>query len=257
MSYRGFFRVRPILCVAILTTASTLVVTPVGAAETVTVCDKGTLGFATGNMTSTWAKSSVWTVTAPHGHVATGTRSGENIAWRIYDPGTERIVDQMGAALGANRVVAKGYETSTTRANVNRPTELAGGTTERKTTRALNIYNRFRTCTLALASHVRNYVEIHGYSNDTTIQVATRGITAAQAKTAKAAWANRLGVALVIEPVDSIEWNAKENKAIGMMSLAFFDRAIHVELPVALRQDARLAETATALGEWMTASFGS
>ncbi len=208
-------------------------------------------------MTSTAVGSTTWTVVAPHGHVPTGSTTGENLAWRIYDPGTERIVDRMGPALGANRVVAKGYETSTARANVNRPTELVGGTIERNTTRALNIYNRFKTCTLALGSHVRNYVEIHGYSNATTIQVATVGVSAAQASAAKAAWANRLGVNLVIEPVDTIEWNAKENKAIGMLSQKFFDRAIHIELPVALRQNARLAETSAVLTDWLTTQFGT
>ncbi len=107
--------------------------------------------------------------------MATGSTTGENLAWRIYGPGTERIVERMGPALGANRVVAMGYEANSTRANVNRPTELVGGSVERRTTRARNISNRSRTCTLAMASHVRNYVEIHGYSNADSIQVATVG----------------------------------------------------------------------------------
>lgn len=261
MSRRSLVR-RPVLagCAAWalsagLVGAGTLTMAPVGAAETVTVCDKGKLGFGTGVMTSTAVGSASWTIVAPHGHVPTGSTTGENLAWRIYDPGTERIVERMGPALGANRVVAKGYETSSTRANVNRPTELVGGSVERRTTRARNIYDRFRTCTLAMASRVRNYVEIHGYSNAASIQVATVGVSAAEASAAKKAWGDRLGVSLVIEPVDTIEWNAKENKAIGMLALKFFDRAIHIELPVALRKDARLAETSAALTDWLTRQF--
>lgn len=255
MSRRLFVRRSVLALSAALLGVSTMTMVPADAAETVTVCDKGKLGFSTGVMTSTAVGSTAWTLVAPHGHVPTGSTTGENLAWRIYDPGTERIVDKMGPVLGANRVVAKGYESGSTRANVNRPTELVGGSLERRTTRARNIYDRFRTCTLAMASHVKNYVEVHGYSNATSIQVATVGVSPEEASAAKTAWGNRLGVALVIEPVDTIEWNAKENKAIGMLALKFFDRGIHIELPVALRQDARLAETSAALTDWLTRQF--
>ena len=149
------------------------------------------------------------------------------------------------------------------RINVNRPTEGAGRAcaNEPLTDRARSAYETYARLVLAAAGTARLplYVEIHGNAEPRTAQameVAAKGVAAGDARAVKEAYPPLLAsirsrspsfpaLALRIEPIDQLFFTAGCVKTLGIFSTEMIQRALHVELPRAARQEPILDATAT------------
>jgi hypothetical protein len=178
-------------------------------------------------------------ITAPHG---------------TFDARTARIAIHAARELGAGYLVAWRFVTpDKVRINVNRPTEgaLLPCSQEPQTERAREVYDIYTGLVAkATPDGMRLYVEIHGNSNPKTAQtleVATVGITAAQAQAIKDGYAALLTQArsrvrafpeltLLIEPIDRIYWGAACAKRFGVFGR---QPGLHFEFP----RDARDGHT--------------
>jgi hypothetical protein len=175
-------------------------------------------------------------ITAPHG---------------TYDANTPQIAIGASRQLGAGYLAAWRFATpDKVRLNVNRPTEgaLLSCSQEPQTERAKEVYDVYSGLLVKAApGGVRFYVEIHGNSNPNTAQnleVATVGVTAAQAQAVKEGYAALLAqvrgrvrdfpeLALLIEPLDRIYWGAACAKKYGIFAR---ERGLHFEFPRAARE---------------------
>ena len=163
-----------------------------------------------------------------------------------FDQHTAEMVRQISYRTGFAAVIAKGFsptEAHGWRINVNRPTEKTYPSMEfeLRTQRAERIYRTFKTLVVNGAESTLNlYVDVHRHDTDGRIQVATVGISVADAEIIKETYktirdsALKLSrdvapVDLVIEPVDTIEIGAWAAKAQGILTVA--RKSLHVELP--------------------------
>jgi hypothetical protein len=163
-----------------------------------------------------------------------------------YDARTSWVARRLSQATGFAAVIAKGFtptETGGTRINVNRPTERAtrSGASEIHTERAAEIYRVFKSLVLeGSAAPIEFYVDIHHYTGGDKIQVATVGLTAAEAGLVKKLYLrirdhqisgepDLRGAELWIEPLDRLDLTARGAKAEGILTLA--RTALHIELP--------------------------
>lgn len=163
-----------------------------------------------------------------------------------FDQNTADAVSQLSYRTGFAAVIAKGFtptETGGWRINVNRPTERAYPRTEfdLHSERAKKVYETYKDLVIeASQGDLGLYFDIHGYSTDNVIQVATVGVWLEQARKIKAAYReirdealkHRPGataVDLVIEPLDHVEIGAWDAKASGILGVA--RRSLHFELP--------------------------
>lgn len=178
-------------------------------------------------------------ITAPHG---------------TFDANTAQIATRAARELGAGYLVAWRFSTpDKVRINVNRPTEgaLLACSQEAQTERAKEVYDIYSGLVAkATPDGMRLYVEIHGNSNPKTLQtleVATVGVTAAQAQAIKDGYAALLAqarsrvrdfpeLALLIEPLDRIYWAAACAKRFGVLGK---QPGLHFEFP----RDARDGHT--------------
>jgi hypothetical protein len=183
-------------------------------------------------------------ITAPHG---------------TYDANTPQIVLGAARQLGAGYLTAWRFATpDKVRLNVNRPTEgaLLSCSQEPQTERAKEVYDLYSGLVgKAAPGGLRFYVEVHGNSNPKTAQnleVATVGVTAAQAQAVKESYAALLPqvrgqvrdfpeLALLIEPLDRIYWGAACVKKHGIFAR---ERGIHFEFPRAAREPHTVAGSA-------------
>ncbi|MBI4527125.1 MAG: hypothetical protein HY695_25290 [Deltaproteobacteria bacterium] len=163
-----------------------------------------------------------------------------------YDEHTAELVKRIGYLTGMATVIAKGFtptETGGLRINVNRPTEKSPYSDSRElhSQRAEQTYAAFRDLVFKAASGNLNlYIDVHQYSTENRIQVATVGISRQEAGRIKKLYyeirnghlnrqAGIEAADLVIEPVDQIEIPAWAAKAEGILSLA--KKSLHFELP--------------------------
>jgi hypothetical protein len=171
-----------------------------------------------------------------------------------YDEYTAEIVRRLAFRTGLAAVIARGFsptEAGGWRINVNRPTEktFLAPEFETSTSRSREVYRSFRKIVFnAAGGDLRLYIDVHQYGADTTIQVATVGVTLEQARKLKESYQiirDRLlenvsgadPVELMIEPLDSVEVGAWPAKDSGLLSVA--RKSLHIELPLnsALRSD--------------------
>lgn len=171
-----------------------------------------------------------------------------------YDEYTAEIVKRLAFRTGLAAVIARGFsptEAGGWRINVNRPTEktFLAPEFETSTSRSREVYQSFRKIVLdAGGGDLRLYIDVHQYGADTTIQVATVGVSLEQARKLKESYQiirDRLlknipgadSVELMIEPLDSVEVGAWPAKDSGLLSVA--RKSLHIELPLnsALRSD--------------------
>jgi hypothetical protein len=183
-------------------------------------------------------------ITAPHG---------------TYDANTPQIAIGAARQLGAGYLAAWRFATpDKVRLNVNRPTEgaLLACSQEPQTERAKEVYDLYSGLVAKAApGGMRLYVEIHGNSNPKTAQnleVATVGVTAAQAQALKDGYAALLAeargrvrdfpeLALLIEPLDRIYWAAACAKRYGVFGK---QPGLHFEFPRAAREPHAVAGSA-------------
>ncbi|HEX6154515.1 MAG TPA: hypothetical protein VFZ54_00725 [Burkholderiales bacterium] len=167
-----------------------------------------------------------------------------------FDANTAPIAIQAARELQASHLVAWRFVVDKVRLNVNRPTEGAflPCAQEQPTDRAREV---FETYAKLAGNPERLYVEIHGNSNPNTarsIEVATVGITAAQAQALKADYPEMLrqsglpDLGFLIEPVDRITYCAACAKKLGTLGQA--PRALHFEFPRSARETTNLSRTA-------------
>jgi hypothetical protein len=163
-----------------------------------------------------------------------------------FDQHTAEMVKQISYRTGFAAVIASGFgptEAQGWRINVNRPTEKTYPSMEfeLRTPRAERIYRTFKTLVVNGAESALDlYVDVHRHDTDGRIQVATVGISVAEAdffkKTYEAIRDNALKlnrdvarVELAIEPLDTIEIGAWPAKAQGILTAA--RQSLHLELP--------------------------
>ena len=163
-----------------------------------------------------------------------------------YDEYTAEIVNRLSYRIGVAAVIARGFtptEAGGWRINVNRPSEktFLAPEYEVSSSRARETYSAFRETVIdAAGGDLRLYFDVHQYGGS-SIQIATTGVTAAQAQNLKQRYQrlrDRLlienpdiePVKLLIEPQDEVEIGAWPAKANGILSLA--RRSVHIELPL-------------------------
>ena len=164
-----------------------------------------------------------------------------------FDQHTAEIVEQLSYQTGLPAVIAKGFTPTQCggwRINVNRPTETrySSGEFDLRSERAQKVYHAFKGSVLSAAQENLNlYIDIHQNGRQRKIEVATVGISKAEAALIKNAYreirdrALRLdpgveSVELTIEPIDVVEIGALAAKAHGMLSVA--KKSLHFELPL-------------------------
>jgi hypothetical protein len=163
-----------------------------------------------------------------------------------YDEYTAEIVKRLGFRTGLAAVIARGFsptEAGGWRINVNRPSEKTYLAPEFEvgSSRSREVYNAFRETVIdAAGGNLRLYFDVHQYGGS-SIQVATMGVTSAQAQNLKRCYQQIRDqllketpdverVKLMIEPQDDVEIGAWPAKAHGILSLA--RKSVHIELPL-------------------------
>jgi hypothetical protein len=163
-----------------------------------------------------------------------------------YDEYTAEIVKRLGFRTGLAAVIARGFsptEAGGWRINVNRPSEKTYLAPEFEVSsgRSLEIYKAFRDTVIdAAGGNLRLYFDVHQYGGS-SIQIATVGVSAAQAQNLKRCYQqvrDRIlaetpdieRVRLMIEPQDVVEIGAWPAKAHGILRLA--RKSVHIELPL-------------------------
>jgi len=171
-----------------------------------------------------------------------------------FDQHTDEIAREAARRTGFATVIATGFierhpfETRPHRINVNRPTEGArkNYSEESHTERARTVFAEYAR---RVHSQLRGrspvlYVEVHGYSWDTAVEVAVKGIGREDALALKRIWEEerraggeegRLfeGIQIRVEPADAIRYRATASKRVGVISQV--ERALHFELPRRMR----------------------
>lgn len=164
-----------------------------------------------------------------------------------FDEYTAEVVRQISLRTGIAAVIAKGFtptEGRGWRINVNRPTEKSypGGEFELASRRAKAVYQSFKKVVLeASKGGLKLYVDVHQNGTEKNIEVATVGISKAQARAIKTMYreirdrrlknvSDPASVGLLIEPIDRIEIGAWPAKAEGILRVA--EKSLHFELPL-------------------------
>jgi hypothetical protein len=163
-----------------------------------------------------------------------------------FDWYTGELVEELSYRTSLPAVIAKGFtptECGGWRINVNRPSErrYPTDTIERETIRAREVYQRYsETVFRAARGPLDLYIDMHQNSEVDDIDVATVGITRAEALAIKTAYEqirdqvlrnfpDVAKVNLVIEPVDQVAIGAWAAKDHGILRLA--ESSLHFEMP--------------------------
>ncbi|TSA11877.1 MAG: hypothetical protein D4R74_12425 [Betaproteobacteria bacterium] len=179
-----------------------------------------------------------------------------------FDINSDAIAKEVARELGAGYVLARKFAPDKVRLNVNRPTEGASlaCAQEQRSERAGEVYTIYsRLVAAASDKPLRLFVEIHGNSlarSAQHVEVATVGISAAQARRVKDGYPAMLSRAiehspaypelnLLIEPLDSMYFTASCAKSIGIFATKFGQPAIHIEFPRAARESRNLQGSAS------------
>ena len=178
-------------------------------------------------------------ITAPHG---------------TFDINTDALAVAVARKLGSGYLVFRGTTPTGQRINVNRPTEGAGRTcpNEERSDRTQIVYDTYLRLARAAfgAAPPALYVEIHGNANPRSaqkIEVASKGVSAAEASGMKEHYLSALPAVqrdwplfptlqLLVEPADRVFFTASCVKALGILSLDSFARALHFEFPRTVRE---------------------
>lgn len=164
-----------------------------------------------------------------------------------FDEYTAEVVKQISFRTGIAAVIAKGFtptEGRGWRINVNRPTEKGypGGEFELASSRAKAVYQSFKKVVLEASNGGLDlYLDVHQNGTEKDIEVATVGISKAQARAIKKLYfeirdrnlknvSDPAPVGLLIEPIDRIKIGAWPAKAEGILHVA--KKSLHFELPL-------------------------
>jgi len=170
------------------------------------------------------------------------------------DAHTPEIVLEASRQLRSGYLIARRFFVNRVRINVNRPTEGAFLPCDEEvhSERAKEVYAMYQDLArkAAAGQTLRLYIDVHGNSNPKAAQdihVATKGISAAEARRAKEAFPALLAklrarlpdypeIGLMMEPVDRVLYTAGCTKKHGVLGLDFVPRSLHLEFPRAARE---------------------
>ena len=178
-----------------------------------------------------------------------------------FDGNTDRIALEVARHLRTGHLIARQFAADGLRVNVNRPTEGAHRACDAEihSPRAAEVFELYRRSVVAASGDrpLRLYVEIHG-NNDPrlmqTVEIATRGVTAEQARSLKRIFAEELAHArarhsgmpdprVLVEPDDPLIMAAGCAKRHGLLGKHPLPRVLHLELPRALREGSAIPAT--------------
>ena len=190
------------------------------------------------------------------------------------DVNTDEIVADLARRSGFAMVVATGFalepdtpERAGRRYQVNRPLEGVPGrppSEEARTEAAQRVYDTYEARVREVAQGpLQLYVEIHGNNHGDAagrIEIATVGVDRELALRVRAlaelirdahlrGYTGAPRLAILVEPADTLRYNASGAKRDGMLRLPA--RALHIELPRAARSEWRTLYTAI-LAELLT-----
>ncbi len=184
-------------------------------------------GSVTGAFGSKKARAPQYAISAPHGQFDWFV---ENIVATVLEATAQGrpILEQWNGVIGWNARNREPFP------NINRPTVFEKDSCETPNSVAAGIYKRFRT--LLKTNPYKLYVEIHGYPDSSTVQIATSRVSAEQAKKIKAVMgeeAKRMNLSVIvkIEPLDKISRTASQAKLCGAIHDLAPAPALHIELP--------------------------
>jgi hypothetical protein len=205
-------------------------------------CENLTLnGVAQGSFLTIQRPEAKYLLAAPHGWFDAGT---DAITYSIFPaaiPAGYPVWSQMIAHS------FRGNAPSGLQHNVNRPSTLTNDvcTSPANLATSKMVYDAYKAHMDRLASKPALYFEIHGQSEvglEASLEVATERITAAEAEkvrkifTEEMAKAGITGITIVIEPVDTVFFNAGQTKQCGSINHVAPGPAIHTEIPRVMRE---------------------
>ncbi len=208
-------------------------------------------GIAQGAFLYNVAQHADYVVTAPHGRSDKGT---ELIVANLFGAGIDSPVQDMSwtSVIGYS---LRGHAPSGARHNVNRPSGYGKrDSCNQRSVRSTRVYERYME--LVGDYPYKLYVEVHAQARrglESTIEIATDRVLPSQAARIKEILQEESGLigrsserlALAIEPLDTISFNASVAKECGAIARLNSTPVLHMELPVMMRdtQENLLATT--------------
>lgn len=206
------------------------------------VCENLTLnGVAQGSYLTIQRPEAKYLLAAPHGWFDAGTDAIAHSVFPAAIPPGYPVWSQMIAHS------FRGNAASGLQHNVNRPSTLTNDVCTNPANLATSkmVYDAFKAHMDRLAPKPALYFEIHGQSEaglEASLEVATERITAAEAEKVRKIFNEELtkagiaGITVVIEPVDTVFFNAGQTKQCGSINHVTPGPAIHTEIPRIMRE---------------------
>ncbi|HYX31970.1 MAG TPA: hypothetical protein VE954_02565 [Oligoflexus sp.] len=205
-------------------------------------CENFTVnGVAQGSFLTIQRPEARYLLAAPHGWFDTGTDVITHSIFPASIPAGYPIWSQMIAHS------FRGNAPSGLQHNVNRPSTLTNDvcTNPAALATSKSVYDGYKAQMDRLASKPALYFEIHGQSElglEASLEVATERISAAEAEKVRKILSEELaragiaGITIVIEPVDTVFFNAGQTKQCGSINHVTPGPAIHTEVPRIMRE---------------------
>jgi hypothetical protein len=205
-------------------------------------CENLTLnGVEQGSFLTIQRPEARYLLAAPHGWFDAGTDAITHSIFPATIPAGYPIWSQMIAHS------FRGNAPAGLQHNVNRPSTLTNDVCTNPANLATSkmVYDAYKAQMERLAPKPALYFEIHGQSEvglEASLEVATERVTAAEAEKVRKilneelAKAGIAGITVVIEPVDTVFFNAGQTKQCGSINHVTPGPAIHTEIPRIMRE---------------------
>ncbi len=206
------------------------------------VCENFSLnGVAQGSFLTIQRPEAKYLLAAPHGWFDAGTDAITHSIFPANIPAGYPVWSQMIAHS------FRGNAPAGLQHNVNRPSTLTNDVCTNPAALATSkmVYDAYKAHMDRLAPKPALYFEIHGQSEaglENSLEVATERVSAAEAEKVRKifneemAKAGITGITVVIEPVDTVFFNAGQTKQCGSINHVTPGPAIHTEIPRLMRE---------------------
>jgi len=187
-----------------------------------------------------------------------------------FDNWTQYFANRVAADLKCGEVIARNFRDDDggvmpisigRHIHVNRPTESTRkGGAERQTDRARQVFEQYRVALghAGRALPLDLLIELHGHRQHTRMEVATYGLTLDEARRCRDAY-EKLREAtpglpdIAIEPLDVLQFTARQAKELGSLREENCRRALHIEIPRTCREDERARSAfRPLLADWLS-----
>ncbi len=192
------------------------------------------------------------------------------------ETGTAALTEKLAKALSCGHVIAWGYRDRGDRfiphaigrfINVNRPIERvrngAGKRLEIRTPRAEAVFAEYRDAlkTVGGGFPLQDLVEVHGFQkrigHNADIEIATTGwekqqLSELKKKFTKILHSHDHSSDVLVEPIDTLSYNATDTKAVGSLQSSITQRSLHIEFSVQIRQPKIMNHLIEALTEFLS-----